>query len=120
LIRHAVIMISTGVNMYKNGMRPVHPGEVLLEDYMKPLGLSANALSKALHVPASRINDVVLQRRGITADTALRLARYFGGEESDAQGWVNLQAIYDLKVARKQAGAAIHKEIQPRVELSAA
>ena len=106
--------------MFKNGMRPVHPGEVLREDYMKPLGLSANALSKALRVPASRINDIVLERRGITADTALRLARYFGGDEADAQGWLNLQAIYDLKVARKELGAVIKKDILPRAELAAA
>ena len=63
--------------MFKNGMRPVHPGEVLLEDFLKPLGLSANALAKALRVPAPRINDVVRGRRGVSADTAMRLARYF-------------------------------------------
>jgi addiction module HigA family antidote len=61
--------------MFKNGMRPVHPGEVLLEDFLKPLGMSANALAKALHVPAPRINDVVRGRRGVSADTAMRLAR---------------------------------------------
>ena len=77
----------------KNGMRPVHPGEVLREDFLIPSGLSANALAKALRVPPPRINDVVLERRGITADTAMRLARYFGG---DAHSWLNLQAIYDL------------------------
>ena len=66
--------------MFKNGMRPVHPGEVLREDYLKPLGMSANALAQALHVPASRVNDIVLERRGVTADTALRLERYFGSD----------------------------------------
>ena len=67
--------------MFKNGMRPVHPGEVLREDYLKPLGMSANALAKALSVPApTRINHVVRERRGISADTAMRLARYFGGD----------------------------------------
>ncbi len=65
--------------MFKNGMRPVHPGEVLKEDFLKPLGMSANALAKALNVPTPRINDVVLKRRGVSADTAMRLARYFGG-----------------------------------------
>jgi addiction module HigA family antidote len=65
--------------MFKNGMRPVHPGEVLLEDFLKPLGMSANALAKALRVPAPRINDVVRGRRGVSADTAMRLARYFPG-----------------------------------------
>ena len=97
-----------------NGMRPVHPGEVLREDYLKPLGLSASALAKALHVPASRINDIVLERRGVSADTALRLTRYFGGEESDAQGWLNLQTTYDFKVAQKAVAKAIAKVVQPR------
>lgn len=97
--------------MFRNGMRPVHPGEVLREDYLKPLGMSANALAKALHVPATRINDIVLERRGVTADTALRLERYFG---SDAQGWINMQATYDLKIAERDAGKAIKKEIEPR------
>ena len=66
--------------MVKNGMRPVHPGEVLRKDYLVPLGMSANGLAKRLHVPASRINDIVLERRGVTADTALRLSRCFGGD----------------------------------------
>lgn len=101
--------------MLKNGMRPVHPGEVLREDYLKPLEMTANALAKALHVPASRINDIVLERRGITPDTALRLTRYFGGEEADAQGWINLQATYDFKMAQKAVGKAIAKEVKPRV-----
>jgi len=83
---------------FKNGMRPVHPGEVLREDFLRPAGLTANALAKALRVPAPRINDIVRERRGITADTAMRLARYFGG---DAQSWLNLQTLYDLRVAEK-------------------
>ena len=82
--------------MFKNGMRPVHPGEVLREDYLKSMEMSANALAKQLHVPASRINDIVLERRGITADTALRLSRFFGG---DAQSWLNLQTAYALRTA---------------------
>jgi addiction module HigA family antidote len=106
-------------DMIKNGMRPVHPGEVLREDYLKPLGMSANALAKMLHVPASRVNDIVLERRGVTADTALRLARYFGGQPEDAQGWINMQATYDFKVAEKKTAAKIAKEIAPR-ELEAA
>jgi addiction module HigA family antidote len=65
---------------FKNDMRPVHPGEVLREDFMGAMGLSANALAKALHIPALRIHDVICERRGIAADTALRLARYFGGD----------------------------------------
>ncbi|MCW8840291.1 MAG: HigA family addiction module antitoxin [Gammaproteobacteria bacterium] len=97
--------------MMENGMRPVHPGEILREDFMRPLELSANALAKALHVPAGRINDIVLERCGITPDTALRLARYFGG---DARSWLNLQAEYDLKVATAEKGETIVREIDPR------
>ena len=96
--------------MITNGMRPIHPGEILREDYLKPLQMSANALSKALLVPAGRVNDIVLERRGVTPDTALRLARYFGG---DAQSWLNLQQTYDLKVAQKQKAKQIEAEIEP-------
>jgi addiction module HigA family antidote len=95
---------------FKNGMRPIHPGEILREDYLKPLDMSAHALSKALHVPPARVNDIVLERRGISPDTALRLARYFGG---DAQSWLNLQQAYDLKLAEKEVLPKIVKEIQP-------
>jgi addiction module HigA family antidote len=96
--------------MFRNGMRPVHPGEVLREDYLVPLGMSANALAKALNVPAPRINDIVRERRGITADTAMRLARYFGG---DARSWLNLQAAYDLRVAEIENAKRIEREITP-------
>lgn len=75
-------------------MRPVHPGEVLREDFLVPLGLSVNALSVALGVPATRIHEIVKERRGVSADTAARLAKYFGG---DAASWLVLQANYDLK-----------------------
>lgn len=101
--------------MKRNGMRPVHPGEVLREDYLKPLGMTANALAKLLRVPASRVNDIVLERRGVTADTALRLTRYFGGQPADAQGWINMQATYDFKIAETKIAAKIAKEITPRV-----
>jgi addiction module HigA family antidote len=96
--------------MFKNGMRPVHPGEVLREDFLKPLGMTANALAKALHVPAPRINEVVRKRRGVSADTAMRLARYFGG---DARSWLNLQAAYDLRVAEISNAKRIDREISP-------
>ena len=96
--------------MIKNGMRPVHPGEVLREDYLVPLGTNANALAKALHVPAPRINDIVRERRGVSADTAMRLARYFGG---DARSWLNLQAAYDLRVAEIESAKRIEREIAP-------
>lgn len=92
-------------------MRPVHPGEVLREDYLEPLGLSANALAKALHVPASRINDIALERRGVTVDTAMRLVRYFGG---DVQSWLNLQTAYDLKIAEQTIATKIAREITPK------
>ena len=77
-----------------NRMRPVHPGEVLREDYLAPLGLSVNALSLALGVPATRIHEIVKERRSVTADTAARLAKHFGG---DATSWLVMQANYDLK-----------------------
>lgn len=77
-----------------NRMRPVHPGEVLREDFLVPMGLSVNALSVALGVPATRIHEIVKERRAITADTAARLAKHFGG---DAASWLALQANYDLK-----------------------
>jgi addiction module HigA family antidote len=96
--------------MIKNGMRPIHPGEILREDYLKPLGMSANALARHLHVPASRINDIMLERRGISADTALRLRRFFGG---DAQSWLNLQTMYDLRVAESASAAVIAREVAP-------
>ena len=94
----------------KNGMRPVHPGEVLREDYLVPLSMRANALSKRLHIPASRINDIVLERRGVSADTALRLAQFFAGQ---AQSWLNLQTQYDLRVAEIDKAALIAREIEP-------
>jgi addiction module HigA family antidote len=90
-------------------MRPVHPGEILRNDYLEPLGMSANALSVALSVPATRIHEIVNERRGISADTAERLARYFGG---DAVSWLNLQAMYDLKTLSTRA--EIMRRVEPR------
>jgi len=78
---------------------------------MEPLGLSANALARALGVTAARINDIVRERRGVSADTAIRLARYFGG---DARSWLNLQAAYDLRVAELESGRKIAREVAPR------
>ena len=101
---------------FQNGMRPVHPGEILREEYLVPLGMSANALAVALHVTAARINDIVRERRSITPDTALRLARYFGG---DAEIWLNLQQAFDLKTAAALHGKEIEREVSPR-ELIAA
>ncbi|HRG15980.1 MAG TPA: HigA family addiction module antitoxin [Pseudomonadota bacterium] len=95
----------------RNGMRPVHPGEVLREDFLVPLNMSANALATALRVPAPRINDIVRERRAVTADTALRLARYFGG---DAQSWLNLQSAFELRTAEIADAKRIAREIPPR------
>ena len=94
--------------MFKNGMRPVHPGEVLREDYLAELGMSANALAKALAVPAPRIDDIVRERRGISADTALRLARYF---DTTPQFWLDLQTTYDLRVAEIENGSRVKREV---------
>ena len=94
--------------MAKNGMRPVHPGEILREDYLKELGMSVNALAKALNVPAPRFNDIVRRRRGVSADTALRLARYF---DTSPEFWLNLQATFDLRVAEIAAGKRIQREV---------
>ena len=97
--------------MVKNGMRHIHPGEILREDFLKPLGMSAHALAVALKVPAPCINDIVRERRAVTPDTAMRLTRYFGG---DAQSWMNLQAAYDLRTAEIAKGKTIEREVLPR------
>ena len=95
-------------------MRPVHPGEVLREDYLVPLGLSVNALALTLGISVTRIHEIVRERRSVTPDTAMRLARYFGG---DAVSWLMLQANYDLKTlpARRE----IEKNIIAREHLAA-
>jgi addiction module HigA family antidote len=97
--------------MAKNLMRPIHPGEILREEFLEPLGLSANALALALRVAAPRINDIVLERRAVTPDTALRLARYFGG---DAESWMSLQVAFELRRAEIKSGDKIRKDIEPR------
>ncbi len=92
-------------------LAPVHPGEVLLEEFLRPLGLSQYRLAQELHVPPPRINEIVLGHRGISADTALRLARYFGTSE---RFWLNLQTRYDLDVQRDRLGDRLEREITPR------
>ncbi|MGY0634039.1 HigA family addiction module antitoxin [Luteimonas sp. A478] len=92
-----------------NAMRPIHPGEILREDFMQPLSLSANALSISLGVPATRIHEIVNGRRAITADTAARLARHFGG---DAASWLALQNAYDLKTLPNLS--EIERTVRPR------
>lgn len=95
----------------KNGMRPIHPGEVLREEFLLPLGMTAHALATALRVPAPRIHDIVRERRAVTPDTAMRLARYFGG---DAQSWLSLQVAFDLRTAEIAARKTIEREVLPR------
>ena len=91
--------------------RPYAPGEILREDLTQPLGLSINRLARELHVPVNRVSEIVGGRRGITADTALRLARYFG---TSAEFWGNLQSIYELQSASRDRAKAINREVRPR------
>lgn len=90
---------------------PTHPGEVLLEDFLKPLGMSQYALAKALGVTQVRIGEIVQGKRAVSPDTALRLARYFG---TTAEFWMNMQASYDLEVARAKLAEAIAEQVSPR------
>ena len=93
---------------------PVHPGEILLEDFMKPLGLSARALARALRVTHNRLLAIIAGKRSVTADTALRLARHFGG---DAGWWLRLQARHDLELAERDQLAQIVREVEPRADI---
>jgi addiction module HigA family antidote len=95
--------------MVKNGMRPVHPGEILREEYLAPLGMSVNALALALAVPATRLHEITKERRAVTADTALRLARYF---DTTPEFWLNLQAAFDVKTLPTRA--EIERKVEPR------
>lgn len=95
---------------------PVHPGEILLGDFMEPLGLTQYALAKALGVPALRISQIVRGQRAISADTALRLSRYFG---TRPEWWLDLQTHHDLELARDHLEVRIARAVRPRVELQA-
>jgi addiction module HigA family antidote len=97
------------MNTPKNRMRPVHPGEVLREEYLAPLGMSANALASALHVPANRVSAIIAGKRNVTADTALRLARFFG---TSPEFWLNLQQSYELRVAESTSSKTL-RAIRP-------
>ena len=90
---------------------PVHPGEMLREEFMKPLGISINGLALELHVPVTRVSDIVNERRGITADTALRLARHFG---TSADFWMNIQKDYELILTRQKSLKTIEKQVRRR------
>jgi antitoxin HigA-1 len=89
-----------------NRMRPIHPGEILREEYLAPLGMSANALARVISVPANRISAILAGKRGVTADSALRLARAFG---TSPEFWLNLQTTHDLRVAEIESGPSVRK-----------
>jgi len=92
-------------------IKPIHPGEMLREEFMKPLGLSANRLALDLHVPATRIGEIVAERRAITAETALRLGRYF---KTGPEFWMNLQSHHDLSVTKDKKSEEIARQVRPR------
>ena len=95
--------------MKKEKLHPIHPGEVLFEEFLKPMGISQNRLALSIAVPTRRINEIVLGKRGITADTALRLAKFFG---SSAEFWLGLQAQYDLEVTAEKLGGRLEQEVK--------
>lgn len=97
--------------MIRNKMRPIHPGEILKEEFMEPLRLSANALARALNVPSNRITMILNEHRGVTGDTALRLGRYFG---TTPEFWMNLQTSYEIKKAQTHTWKQIVTVIHPR------
>ncbi len=99
--------------MNETRIPPVHPGEVLLEDFLKPLGISQYRLAKEMNVYPRKINEIVLGKRSITADTAIRLSRYFG---TSAELWMNLQALYDLEKTRDEIEEQVNKEISPLIQ----
>ena len=96
-------------------LSPIHPGEILLEDFLRPLDMTPYALAKVLNVAPPRIYDLVKEKRGVTGATALRLARYFG---TTPQFWMNLQSSYDLRVIQRELGEAVEAEVQPRTEIA--
>jgi addiction module HigA family antidote len=91
-------------------LEPIHPGEILEEEFMRPLGLSANAVANAIDVPVTRVSEIVRGRRGVTADTALRLGRFFG---TSPELWLGLQSEYDLRLARRDYGDSIEDRVIP-------
>jgi antitoxin HigA-1 len=97
-------------------LKPVHPGEILREEFMAPLGLSMNRMAMDLRVPVTRIADIVNERRGITADTALRLARYF---KNSPTFWMNLQTRYELEIAEHEIAAKVERDVQPLETIAA-
>jgi antitoxin HigA-1 len=90
---------------------PIHPGEILREEFMAPLGISINQIARDLRVPVTRMSEIVNERRSVTADTALRLGRYF---DNSAQFWLNLQKLYELEAAQRTSGVEIARDVRPR------
>ena len=103
--------LSAVIDESRPAMKPVHPGDILRHEFLVPMGLSAYKLAKDINVPLNRVAAIVARRRSISADTALRLARYFG---TDAQSWINLQGRYDLETARRATGRRVQREVKPR------
>jgi addiction module HigA family antidote len=101
---------------HEKRLEPIHPGEILLEEFLKPLNMSMNQLAIELRVPATRINAIVDGERSISADTALRLGYYFG---TSPEFWINLQASYDLRLARRESEERIRRDIRPRKSAAA-
>jgi antitoxin HigA-1 len=95
----------------KDRLPPIHPGEILREEFLSPLGMTSHELAMALRVPATRINDIVNEKRGITADTALRLSRYFG---TTPRFWMNMQASWELEVTDDRLGHSVERDVLPR------
>lgn len=102
--------------MNGNKITPVHPGEVILEEFLKPAGISQNRLAKAMNITTTRLNEIIRGRRGITGDTALRLAR---ATNTTPEFWLNLQALYELETARDALGERVEKEVVPVASLAA-
>jgi len=94
----------------KKKLAPIHPGEILLEEFLKPMGISQYRLAKDIGVPARRINEIVMEKRAVSADTALRLSRYFGLSE---RYWINLQSWHDIEIEKDKLGNRLAKEVQP-------
>ncbi len=106
----AIASASSGKTRRNTMIKPPHPGEIIKEDYLLPLGMSVSRLAGALGIGTARLNEIVLGKRGITADTALRLARCFG---TSAEFWLNLQSLYDLRMAARKAGGKIERTVKP-------
>jgi antitoxin HigA-1 len=106
-----VIDLSDVIELRRSPMKPTHPGQVLKQEFLEPLGISAYRLAKDINVPVNRVAAILSGMRAISADTALRFARYFG---TDAQSWINLQARFDLEMTRRASGKRIAREVKPR------